>query len=143
MNFTAERLAVSFGIAALAALFALAPPAANATCSYPRAPDKIPDGETATKEEMVAAKKEVSRYNEDMNAYLNCIKLESDDQLVELEKQDGEMKTEDEKKAFAARKVDFERKRVQKHNAAVDEVTAVVDRFNEELRAYTKKKQGS
>lgn len=132
MNLSALALAVSLALAASGV---------SATCSYPRGPDNMPDGETATKEQMLAAKKEVSRYNDEMTAYLNCIKLEHDGALADLEKEGAAARTEDAKKANAARKADFERKQTQKHNAAVDEVTAVVDRFNEQLRAY-KKKQG-
>ena len=63
----------------LTLVFALGSAAhAQADCTYPRAPDSIPDGNTASKEEMIAAKNEVSRYNTEMNAYLDCIKLEID-----------------------------------------------------------------
>ena len=51
---------------------------AQSTCTYPRAPDAIPDGTTATKEQMIAAKNDVNRYNTEMNAYLDCIKQEID-----------------------------------------------------------------
>lgn len=128
-------------VIALAVSLAVGASAAHAACTYPRAPDSLPNGETATKDEMLAAKKEVTKYNEDMNAYLNCIKLEYDGQLAELEKQGGAAQSDEAKKAFQAQRADFERKQTQKHNAAVDEVTAVVDRFNEQLRAF-KKKQG-
>ena len=49
---------------------------AQADCTYPRAPSSIPDGNTASKDEMIAAKNDVARYNNEMNAYLDCIKLE-------------------------------------------------------------------
>jgi len=37
-----------------------------------------PDGATATKDQMIAAKTDFTRYNTEMNAYLECIKLEMD-----------------------------------------------------------------
>lgn len=127
---------------ALALALTLLGSAAHAACSYPRAPEGIPNGETATKEEMLTGKKAVSQYNEEMNAYLNCIKLEYDGQLEALNKQGTELQSDEEKKAFEVRKADFERKQTQKHNAAFDELTAVVDNFNEQLRLYNKKKKG-
>jgi hypothetical protein len=127
---------------ALALALTLLGSAAHAACSYPRAPEGIPNGETASKEEMLVGKKAVSQYNEEMNAYLNCIKLEYDGQLEALNKEGSGLQSEEEKKAFEARKADFERKQTQKHNAAFDELTAVVDNFNEQLRLYNKKKKG-
>ena len=44
--------------------------------------------------------------------------------------------------ALEAQKKEYEVKHTQKHNAAVDEVTAVVERFNEQVRAYKKKQSG-
>lgn len=128
-------------IAPAIALVLLSAPAA-ATCLYPRAPENLPNGESATKEEMVTAKKDVSRYNDEITAYLSCLQLETDEQLATLEKEGGEMQSDADKKAYKQRKDEFEKRRTQKHNAAVDEVTAVVERFNEQLRLY-KKKQGS
>jgi membrane-anchored protein YejM (alkaline phosphatase superfamily) len=114
--------------------------AAHAACVYPKAPTNIPDGSTATKEQMVAAKQEFTRYNDEMTAYLNCIKLESDDKLAEMSKE--QPATEDDKKALEAKKLEFERQQTEKHNAAVDEVSAIVERFNEQVRAYKKKQSG-
>ena len=124
-------------LAVVAALTLLAG-AAKATCVYPAAPDKIPDGNTATKDEMIAAKQVVAKYNDDITAYQNCIKLETDDSIAALDKQ-GAGKTAEEKKAIEAQKQEFQRKLIEKNNAALDEVTAVVQRFNEQLRAYNKK----
>src|SRR5262245_10406806 len=113
--------------------------ASHATCTYPTAPTAIPDGETATQEQMVAAKKEVAKYNDDMTAYLSCLDLEHDARLADMEKEAATKTSEEDKKAFEAQKAEFARQQVQKHNAAVDEVSAVVERFNQQLRAYKKK----
>ena len=75
----------------------LAAAQANAACDYPIAPGKFPDGTQATKEEMLAAKDPVVKYNADMDTYLGCIKTEFDakvaaqtdattDQMAEMEK---------------------------------------------------------
>jgi hypothetical protein len=122
-------------LAAVAALTLLAG-AAKAACTYPTAPDNIPDGNTATKDEMLAAKQAVSKYNDDITAYQNCIKLETDDSIAELQKN---AKTDEEKKAVETKKAEMDRKLVERNNAALDEVTAVVARFNDQLKAYNKK----
>jgi hypothetical protein len=102
---------------------------AQADCTYPRAPDKIPDGATASKDEMVAAKNDVSRYNNEMNAYLDCIKLE-----IQAIPKDPKMSKDDKAKADAQEKL-----LDQKNNAAVDELQSVATRFNEQLRIWKAK----
>src|SRR5580698_10288688 len=108
---------------ALAAIALCAAPV-HAACTYPTAPAKIPDGATATLAEMVAAQKAVKQFDEEINAYTACIKLEEDAQL------NGEQK-----KAIEAQQA-------QKNNAAVDEDQAIADRFNEQIRIF-KAKQGA
>ena len=112
------------------ALIALAASgAAEATCIYPRAPDKVPDGNTATYEEMVAAQKAVQQFNEDINSYNTCLDLE----MVTLEKSGNY----DENRLTELRAM-----QAKKNNAAVDEVQAIADRFNEQLRIFkTRDKQ--
>ena len=106
------------------ALIALAAAgSANAACIYPRAPDRLPDGATATYEEMVAGQKAVQQFNEDINAYNACLDLE----MVNLEKS-GSF---DENRLTELRAM-----QAKKNNAAVDEVQAVADRFNEQLRIF-------
>jgi hypothetical protein len=83
---------------------------------------------------MIAAKHDFDRYNGEMNVYLDCLNLEMDSAPKDLTKM-----TPDEKK-----KADQEAKiLVQRHNAAVDELTAVVARFNEQLRIFKAKQQKS
>src|SRR3954471_17936136 len=100
---------------------------ANAACDYPVAPGKFPDGTQATLDEMKAAKASVVKYNNDMEAYLVCIKSEYDAKLAAQTDATNDQKAE------------MERVQNQKHNAAVDEVTEVTNRFNEQLRAYKAK----
>ena len=118
----------------LTLIFALGTAAhSQATCTYPRAPDAPPDGLTATKEVMITAKHDFDRYNTEMNAYLECLKLEMDSAAPK----DPKKLTADEKK-----KADEQQKvLVQKNNAAVDELQANVGRFNEQLKAYKAKNQ--
>ncbi len=113
------------GLTLLAAAFA-AP--AFADCSYPKAPSAMPDGNTAALEEMVAASKAVKAYNAEMDAYLGCIKLEQDGSLSKQ----GSTLTEEQKGQIAAMFA-------QKNNAAIDELTAVAARLNEQIRVYKAK----
>ena len=116
----------------LTLVFALGTAAtAQATCSYPSAPGAVPDGATATKEEMIAAKNDVKRYNTEMNSYLDCLKLEMD---AATPKDPTKLTADEKKKVDAQQKV-----LVQKNNTAVDELQAVVGRFNEQLKIYKAK----
>lgn len=114
-------------LAAVAMAAALAP-AAYADCSYPQAPSHIPDGNTATLAEMVATQKAVQSYNEQMNAYLSCIKLERDSRVA----QGGDKLTKQQKQELEAIEI-------QKHNAAVDQLHAVADQFNAQVRIFKAK----
>jgi hypothetical protein len=113
------------GLTLLAAAFSLP---VMADCSYPKAPAKIPDGNTAALEEMVAAKKSVEAYNKDMDAYLACIKLEQDDKVAK----GGTNLSEVQKKEVAAMYA-------QKNDAAVDELQGIAARLNEQIRVYKAK----
>jgi|SRR5450755_494053 hypothetical protein len=102
--------------------------AADPNCTYPSAAAPAPDGATATKEQMVAAKNDTARYNTEMNVYLDCLKTAQD----KLTPSDATKLTADQKK-----KNDAEVKAiVAKNNSAVDELQGVVGRFNEQLKAY-------
>ncbi|HNR21549.1 MAG TPA: hypothetical protein PKL49_00850 [Steroidobacteraceae bacterium] len=110
-------------ILAAALVIAFAGGPVYAACTYPTSPDKIPDGRVASMEEMIAAKKQVEQYNKDMEAYLSCIKLEFDAQSADST-------------LTAEQKTELEKRQVQKHNAAIDELEGVAARFNEQVKAY-------
>jgi uncharacterized protein YfkK (UPF0435 family) len=115
---TAEMIRLTLALLAFAASGA-----AHATCIYPRAPATVPDGATATFEEMAAAQKAVRQFNEDINAYNACLDLE----MTTFEKS-GQY---DENRLTELRAM-----QAKKNNAAVDEVQAIADRFNEQLRIF-------
>ena len=119
------------GLFVIAAIAALSAAPVYADCSYPPAPDKIPDGNTATLEEMVAAQKAVKEYDKAINAYVACIQLERSDKVAQVAKP-GEKPTAEQKKAID----EMERVEVQKHNAAIDQLHSVADRFNEQVKVY-------
>ena len=101
---------------------------AQATCTYPHSLSRLPDGKTATKEHMTAAAQAVKRFNDEMNIYLDCIKLEMDVPAPA----DPSTLTADEKK-----KADRQHKKyVQKNDVAVDELQAVVGQFNDQLKIF-------
>jgi hypothetical protein len=112
---------------AISALAALAGPV-YADCSYPPPPAKIPDGNTATMQEMLDGKNAVTQYNKDINAYVACIKLEHETAVTTA----GD-------KLTPQQKADMEKIEVQKNNAAVDQLQSVADRFNEQIRSYKAK----
>ncbi|MGO9513121.1 MAG: hypothetical protein ACLP2F_05715 [Steroidobacteraceae bacterium] len=77
---------------------------------------------------MIAAKHDFDRYNTEMNAYLDCLKLEMD---AAVPKDPSKLTPDEKKKADEQQKI-----LVQKNNAAVDELQANVGRFNDQLKAY-------
>ena len=104
---------------------------AQTSCTYPHAPASTPDGNTATRAEMIAAKHDFDRYNTEMNSYLDCLKLQSQ----ALAPKDPSKLTPDEKKKAA----DQQNILIQKNNAAVDELQAAVGRFNDQLKIFLAK----
>jgi hypothetical protein len=106
---------------------------AQAACVYPTAPAAPPDGNTATKDQMIAAKHDFDRFNGEMNVYLDCLKLETDT----VTPKDPSKLTSDEKKKIAEQQKIL----AQKNNAAVDDLQSVVGRFNEQLKIYKAKQK--
>jgi hypothetical protein len=100
---------------------------AYAACTYPTEPTDLPDGNTATLEQMVAAQKTVKEFDQAIGAYTACLKLEHE---AELAKSPG--LSEDKKK-------DLDRVLAQKHDAAIAADEALAARFNEQVRAYKAK----
>jgi hypothetical protein len=119
---------------AIATLAALSASPVYADCSYPPPPDHLPDGNTATLQDMVTAQKAVKDYDKAINAYVACIQLEHDDAVSKIAKP-GTKPTPEEKKNMD----DMERVEIQKHNAAIDQLQSVADRFNEQVKVYKAK----
>jgi hypothetical protein len=117
----------------LAAVAALASGHAYAACTYPTAPDNIPDGNTATLEQMVAAQKAVKAFDQEIGAYTACLKLESDTALAQVDQ------SQDDQKKKEAQKKELERMQIQKHNAAVEADEALAARFNEQIKVFKAK----
>jgi hypothetical protein len=123
MNTTRKTLLVS--LSAIAALSLSLSAAAD--CIYPKAPAKIPDGKTATKEDMLAAQAAFKQLDADVNAYNACLDQETEARLSE----GGEQLPKDQVAQIKAIQA-------KRHNAAVDELQTHADAFNEQVRAYQK-----
>jgi hypothetical protein len=96
---------------------------AQNTCIYPRPPDTVPDGLTATFEQMVEAQKATRQFTSDIESYTACLEMELQSMLAnpELSQQDKQR---------------LSSMQAQKNNAAVDHAEQMAERFNEQLRAY-------
>lgn len=86
------------------------------TCSEP-ATVQLPDGATATTEQMVAGQKQVKQYVADAEAFLAC--------LEQSEAAAGETLTEEQQQANVAL-----------YNAVVDKMEGLAQGFNEQIQAY-------
>lgn len=58
-----------------------------AGCTMPVAPASIPDGKSASKDAMMATKKDVDRYKKEMEAYLTCEVNDTRAQMAQTELQ--------------------------------------------------------
>jgi hypothetical protein len=112
-----------FLIAALAALTTGTAYAGD--CAFPSPPEKIPDGRTATRQEMVDGKTAVTAYDKAINAYTTCLQQERDSRFIS----EADHLT-------AEQKAQIDRVLVERHNAAIDTLQSVADRFNEQLRIF-------
>jgi hypothetical protein len=112
-------------ILSLAAAMLLAAGAAHANCTYPRPPQGLPNGATATDDDMREGRQAVMAYNSAINAYTECLAKELETAI----ERGGEELTDQQKR-------DLTRMRDQKHNAAIDELESVASRFNEQVRVF-------
>lgn len=91
-------------------------------CKYPTRPE-IPNGRTATEDEMIGSQKSLKDYLAGGDGYLAC--------LDQVSQGWGETATEEQKAVI-----------VIFHNRMVDEMQATADLFNQSVRAF-KGKRGS
>ena len=124
MTFRSTVLATALAFAALAVAAQ-----ASASCTYPKAPDRIPDGTKATKEEMLAGMKTMRAYNDQVAKYTECLKTDHDEAVAKIDPSLDDKKKEDQK-------VTLDKVLQQKNDAAVDEAQTVTARFNDQIKAY-------
>ncbi len=126
MKLRSTVLATSLAIAALTIAAQ-----ASANCAYPKAPDKVPDGSKATKDEMIAASQTFKSYNDLIKQYTDCLDAEHDAAVMKV-KSDPTL-PQDKK---LAQETDLDNIHQQKNDAAVDEADAATARFNDQIKAY-------
>ena len=90
----------------------------------------IPNGGTATKEDMLEGQRGVKTYVAAMEVYLECIVDEEKAAMAAME----DMQPEDEQQRADAMN--------KKYNAAVDEMERLAAQFNAEVQAYKAKGSG-
>ena len=101
---------------------------AQTACVYPQAPQTFPDGATAPKEDMVTGQASVKTYATAVQeTYLPCLEKEKVDSISKLDAAD---------EAYAQKKLALEEIHAKKHNAALDELQAVADRWKEEITEF-------
>jgi hypothetical protein len=110
----------------------LAAGAAHAECSYPKPPAALPDGATATQEQMVEGMNSVKNYNKEVDGYLSCL----DEEMSKRVAAAGPDAPADQLEQIKA----IHNKR---HNAAVEELEAHASRFNEQVKVYKAREKKS
>jgi hypothetical protein len=101
MTLRTGEIQMSARIAFVALTLALAAPA-FADCVAPKAPSGIPDGKSASKDDMLSVKKQVDQFKREAEAFFECSK---DDRKTESLQQDLEKvakRFNDEVRAFKA-----------------------------------------
>ena len=108
----------------LLTLLTLATPA-MADCTYPKAPDVMPDASTATKEDMVTAAGLYKQYNTDVDAYVACLDQETEAKVKEA--------------SGAGAIMQIKSLQAKKKTSATDERQAKIDEFNKQIRIFKSK----
>jgi hypothetical protein len=117
--------------AVLPLLLILGSAANAAACVYPQAPAKLPNGASATKDEMMAANAQMKEYSKSVQeVYLPCLEQEQNDAIAALDAADPD---------YAKKKDAAEAIHAKKHNAALDELQAIATRWSDEIKAFKAK----
>lgn len=97
-------------------------------CDYPERPS-VPDGSTASKEELLAAKDDVATFLAGVDDYLTCIETAEKEAVAALESPEAD---------------DLQRRDEMissKFDAANEEKALVGEQFNQQVRAYNAARQ--
>ncbi len=118
------KLSVSLAILLVSAAVAQA----QAACPYPQAPQSVPNGGYATKEEMLAAQTAIKEYRDEVEQnFLPCLDQEKAEALAGLDPSAAN---------YQEMKAVIESIHAKRHNAAVDELQAMALRWSEEIKAF-------
>lgn len=88
---------------------------AQADCVLPPAPSKIPDGSSASEQEMLTAMQTLKEYNADVETYTKCLDFEVRQNRISHGEQE------------------------RLHNSAIDLLQRVAAKFNEQVRTFKAK----
>jgi hypothetical protein len=122
---------------AIAAVIAITAGPVYADCSYPAPPEKIPDGSTATLDEMQTAQKLMQTYDHAIKAYTDCLRLEHDAAIAKTTENANLSK--EQKAQQKAQQEQIENVMNKKNNAAIDQEEQIVARFNEQIKIFKNK----
>ena len=111
----------------LAGLLAIS---AQAECTYPKSPAGLPDGASASQDEMVTGMNTIKEYNAKVSEYLECLETEKN-KRIEDAGADAPADQIEQIKAI----------HTKRHNAAVEELEATASRFNEQVKVYKGRKK--
>jgi hypothetical protein len=101
---------------------------ALADCIAPNHTVKVPNGATATKDEMIAVNRELKAWNAEVVDFKSCLDLEQDAAIAAL----GDKATDDQRTKVAKKYTDL-------YNNEVDKLTDVANRFNTEVKTFKAK----
>ena len=88
---------------------------ALAGCMLPPPPSKIPDGSVANEQEMLSAMQTLKEYNGDVTVYLKCLEFEAKQNRLSASIRD------------------------MRHDAALEQLQEVADKFNQQVRVFKSK----
>jgi len=95
---------------------------AQADCTYPQPPSTVPDGKSASKDEMISAMTAFKDYNTSATEYMACLEKEMDEK-----KKSG---------VATSMLMDLKALHARKHNAALAELETKAKQFNEQVRIF-------
>jgi hypothetical protein len=115
--------------AVFAAFIGLASTAFATECTRPTAPD-VPNGDVASRDEMIAANRAIKEYVAATNTYIDCVDSEETAAIAKETPKDPNVKPD------AAKLGKIHAEYVTLHNSAVDAIQSVADQFNSAVRTY-------
>jgi hypothetical protein len=122
---------IKFAVVAIAFIL----PAVSVACEYPERPD-LPDGGTATKDDMIAAQKSVKEFLANVDGYLMCIEKE---EKAAVDAMDLDSENEEDQETLKRR----DELLTKRFDAANEEKFMLGEKWNQQVRAYNAARQAS
>ena len=124
-------------ITVLTAMLLFAAPAFVLACDYPERPT-LPDGSTASKDDMISAQTAVKAFLAAVDDYLVCLEQEEKDSIAALPEID-----ESDEEAVAGREAETRRRDdllSKRFDAANEEKFLFGEQWNQQVRAFNERK---